>query len=77
LRLTFFEVEHIFVSSGLCKHKTDTIEEIGFKASDDKDDEWIKTVEQADPADHLFIRFSSLEFIRIKSSVARVEIERK
>lgn len=75
LRLFFFGVDFVEVSSALCKHKSDTVEEFGFKAPNDWDDDWLKSTDKADASDHLFIRFSSMEFIRIAYSTARAEVE--
>lgn len=74
LRLIFSDVNYVEFSPEFCKTRSDTIEEIGFKSPEDRDDNWLKTLDQAEHLDHLFIRFSSLEFIRLACATARVAI---
>lgn len=74
LRLVFSGVDYVEVSPGVCKGGSDTIEEIGFKAPNDRDDEWLKPTDRAEHSDHLFIRLSNLEFVRLSYSSARVEV---
>lgn len=76
LRLTFSGVDHVEVSPGLCKSRSDTVDEFGFKDPNDRDDEWLKPTDRAERYDHLFVRFSSLEFVRLACSVARADVEK-
>jgi hypothetical protein len=74
LKLEFSEIGYLEFSPGFCTNTTDSLEEFGFKSPDDRDDNWLKTLEQAEPGDHLFVRLSSLEFFRVHCSETRVII---
>lgn len=72
LGLQFSGITYLELSPKICTNVSDSLEEFGFKASIDRDDDWLKTVEQSEIGDHLFVRLSSLEFIRIQCAAARV-----
>jgi hypothetical protein len=72
LGLEFSGITYIELSPKICTNVSDSLEEFGFKSPSDRDDNWLKDVEQSDSDDHLFIRLSSLEFIRIQCATARV-----
>lgn len=71
VRLEFDEITHLEFSPKICTNISDSLEEFGFKSPGDKDDNWLKTFEQSDPNDHLFVRLSSLEFFRVQCALAR------
>ena len=75
LTLEFSEITYVEFSQYFCTKTTDSFEEFGFKAPDDRDDNWLKTLEQSEPEDHLFVRLSSLEFFRVHCAVGRVAID--
>ncbi|MES2403693.1 MAG: hypothetical protein V4567_05055 [Pseudomonadota bacterium] len=72
LTLEFSEITYLEFSPKFCTNTTDSLEEIGFKSPDDRDDNWLKNLEQSEPDDHLFVRLSSLEFFRVRCSAIRV-----
>jgi hypothetical protein len=74
LWLEFSEVSYLEFSPRFCTNVSDSLEEFGFKAPDDRNDEWLKDVERAEPGDHLFVRLSSLEFLRIHCAAVRVQV---
>jgi hypothetical protein len=74
LRISFSGISYIEFSQGFCQICSDTIEEIGFKNPTDRDDNWLKTFCQSEEQDHLFIRFSNLEFMRIACATACVSV---
>lgn len=74
LTLEFSEITYLEFSPTFCTNTTDSLEEFGFKSPDDRDDNWLKTLEQSEPEDHLFVRLSSLEFFRVHCSSARLII---
>jgi hypothetical protein len=48
------------------------LEEIGYKARDDRDDSWLLSEDQAPEAADLFLRFSGGHFIRVHGTQALV-----
>lgn len=74
LSLIFMGIDYLEFSPQFCKIRTDTLEEFGFKAPNDKDDNWLKSTDHSLPSDHLFVRFSNLEFMRILCRSLRIEV---
>lgn len=72
LAVEFSGITYLELSPKICANVSDSLEEFGFKAPDDRDDNWLKTIDQFESEDHLFIRLSSLEFIRVQCTTARV-----
>lgn len=68
--LSFYDIDYLSVSSALLARMTQDVVEIGYKNPDDFDHDWLIRESQATSADHLFIRFSGDEFIRVHSKVA-------
>lgn len=72
LGLEFSGITYLELSQKFCTNVSDSLEELGFKAPSDRDDNWLKTIGQSESEDHLFFRLSSLEFIRVQCATARV-----
>ncbi|MCX7512678.1 hypothetical protein [Frateuria sp. STR12] len=76
LGLQFSMISYLEFSPSFCANASDSLEEFGFKAPWDRDDNWLKTFEQSNAGDHLFIRLSSLEFFRIQCAEICVFLNR-
>ena len=64
----FFNLlDYLKFSPGFGTRSISNIDEMGYKAKDDRDDEWLLTEQQATWDDHLFLRFSKNDFIRVHS----------
>lgn len=54
----------------------DGVAEVGYKAANDHEDEWLMSEEQAGPGDHLLFRFVDDEHIRLYAERANLELAR-
>lgn len=60
-------VDRLTVSSDFGPTTVKDLEEIGYKSTDDEDDNWLLTQKQATPSDDLFFRFNDGHYVRFHS----------
>ena len=72
IEILFNGVKYFEVSRDFFLKNSYSLEEIGFKNSEDKDDSWLLSEEQAAADDHLFIRLENDEYIRILSETIEI-----
>lgn len=71
--LKFSDISYFEISSNFGGVEVSVLEEIGYKAHGDRDDNWLLDEQQASQSDDLFFRFSEGRFIRINSQVATLQ----
>jgi hypothetical protein len=70
IAVEFHNVEFLEFSPHFGTRDIHDLDEMGYKAPSDRDDNWLLTEEQATSADHLFFRFLGGAFIRVHSECA-------
>lgn len=70
LVLEFVEVDYLDVSPGVLRMMTCYFNEVGYKSPQDFDHDWLMPESQSGIADHIFLRLSGDEFIRLHSNKA-------
>lgn len=75
LVISFQGVNHFETSSNFFNNRSDTVEEIGYKAPGDNDYDWLLREEQADSESHILFRMENGEYIRISASDAIIRSE--
>ena len=73
LTLRFAGVDYVQIGRGFGESRIDGIDEIGFKAPEDQDDDWLDGETFAAPESHLFIRFVGGCFLRVHAAAATLE----
>lgn len=68
--LKFNEIQYLEFSPNFGSDPICDLDEMGYKAPDDRDDEWLMSQRQSTENDHLFLRFENNEFIRVFSNHA-------
>jgi hypothetical protein len=63
--LNFQNVDYLEFSTNFGSQINSGLDEIGYKNPNDRDDNWLKSEQQANCDDHLFFRFDKGEFIRV------------
>lgn len=76
IMLKFSDVGLLETSPNFGAAEITDLEEIGYKAVGDKDDNWLLDEQQATQNDDLFFRFSGGHFIRVNSQVVTLQIGR-
>lgn len=61
----FSGINHLEFSKTFGGQVVSTLDEVGYKSPDDRDDNWLLSEEQATADDHLFFRMEGQNFIRI------------
>jgi hypothetical protein len=74
LTLWFSDIDYLEFSEGLGTQVIFGIEEFGYKAPGDRDDDWLGREEHAEAEDHLFMRLTGDEFIRVHAKRATLII---
>ncbi len=74
LMLKFTAVDYLEFSEGLGTKTIFGIEEFGYKAPGDREDEWLETEKHAKAEDHLFMRLVGDEFIRVHAERATLVV---
>jgi hypothetical protein len=72
LALAFGGVTFLQLSDEISSKRFWAVEEMGYKSSDDYDDNWLATEQQSESKDHLFIRLVGNGFIRVYSKYAKL-----
>lgn len=70
ISLCFEGIDYLEFSPNFGSKVISSLDEMGYKNSDDFDDEWLLSQEQATNDDHLFLRLDNDSFIRIHSEFA-------
>jgi len=74
LELSFYGLIHISFSEGFFINQSKTIEEIGYKESNNDNLDWLIEEDKTQPEYHLIIRFDNDEFIRIYAETAEIKV---
>jgi hypothetical protein len=72
LVLEFTEVDHVETSEGFGTRPVPDVDEIGYIEPAERDDCSLLTEKQAEAEDHLFLRLSEIDFVRVHGATARV-----
>lgn len=63
--LVFEDVDYLEMKIELANEASCTVEELGYKSPNDRDDSWLAPERDSSALDHLFLRFSGEGFIRV------------
>jgi hypothetical protein len=74
IMLKFSDISYFEISSNFGGVEVSVLEEIGYKAAGDRDDNWLLDEQQASQNSDLFFRFAAGHFIRVNSRVAILQI---
>ena len=63
----FHSLDYLELSTDFGTRKITTLEELGYKAPNDYDTDWILSENQSSPDDHLFFRLNKDNYVRVHS----------
>ena len=74
ISLNFEEVDYLEFSSNFGTQEISSLDEMGYKNPEDRDDTWLMEEKDISPESHLFFRFDGGSFIRVHCRNADLKV---